>query len=328
MGPLSGIRVVDLADEKGELCGRILADLGAEVIRVEPPEGAFSRTLGPFAPDGTSLYFAVRNAGKRGVVIDLESESGRTRLDALVADADILVESSHPGTQKRLGLDAESLRARHPELIVTSISDFGQDGPYADYQGTNMVGVAMGGMLHRAGIAEKPPVMIPGNLAYDVAGIAGAFGSLLAFYKRIQTGVGQQIDVSAMDAVAGLTDWALPNYSLNPNLGHRAGSGIYTLYRCADGFIRMIILVPKHWRALLEWVGKPEELMDPKYDQFINRLMELPKIVAVLERFFADKNKIEIARDAQSRGIPATPLLLPSSDAPTRLRAVAATVMV
>ena len=311
MGPLSGIRVVDLADEKGELCGRILADLGAEVIRVEPPEGAFSRTLGPFAPDGTSLYFAVRNAGKRGVVIDLESESGRKRLDALVADADILVESSHPGTQKRLGLDAESLRARHPELIVTSISDFGQDGPYADYQGTNMVGVAMGGMLHRAGILEKPPVMIPGNLAYDVAGIAGAFGSLLAFYKRIQTGVGQQIDVSTMDAVAGLTDWALPNYSLNPNLGHRAGSGIYTLYRCADGFIRMIILVPKHWRALLEWVGKPEELMDPKYDQFINRLMDLPKIVAVLERFFAGKNKIEIARDAQSRGIPATPLLLP-----------------
>ena len=311
MGPLSGIRVVDLADEKGELCGRMLADLGAEVIRVEPPEGTISRTLGPFAPDGSSLYFAVRNMGKRGVVIDLETEAGRKRLEALVADADILVESSHPGTQKRLGIDAETLRARHPELIVTSISDFGQDGPYADYQGTNMVGVAMGGMLHRAGIAEKPPVMIPGNLAYDVAGIAGAFGSLLAFYKRIHTGVGQHIDVSAMDAVAGLTDWALPNYSLNPNLGHRAGSGIYTLYRCDDGFIRMIILVPKHWRALLEWIGNPEELMDPKYNQFVNRLMELPKIVAVIERFFAGKNKIEIAREAQRRGIPLTPLLLP-----------------
>ncbi|MCH7868391.1 MAG: CoA transferase [Myxococcales bacterium] len=311
MRPLSGVRVVDLADEKGELCGRILADLGAEVIRVEPPEGAFSRTLSPFAPDGTSLYFAVRNMGKRGVVIDLDTESGRERLDALVSEADVLVESSHPGTQKRLGLDAETLRARYPQLIVTSISDFGQDGPYADYQGTNMVGVAMGGMLHRAGIAAKPPVMIPGNLAYDVAGIAGAFGSLLAFYKRIHTGVGQHVDVSTMDAVAGLTDWSLPNYSLNPDLGHRSGSGIYTLYRCANGFIRMIILVPKHWRGLLAWVGEPEELMDPKYDQFINRLIDLPKIVAVLERFFADKDKVDIAREAQRRGIPATPLLLP-----------------
>ena len=153
--------------------------------------------------------------------------------------------------------------------------------------------------------------MIPGQLAYDVAGICGAFGTLLAFFKRLRTGRGQQVDVSAMDATAGLSDWSLPNFSLNPNLGHRTGTGIYTLYRCADGFIRMIILVPKHWRALLDWVGHPEELSDPKYDQFINRLMELPKIVAILESFFADKNKTDVAREAQRRGIPATPLLLP-----------------
>ena len=114
-----------------------------------------------------------------------------------------------------------------------------------------------------------------------------------------------------MDATAGLSDWSLPNYSLNPQLGHRAGSGIYTLYRCADGFIRMIILVPKHWRALMEWVGRPPELADPKYDQFVNRLIDLPKIVAVLESFFADKTKIEVALEAQRRGIPATPLLRP-----------------
>jgi crotonobetainyl-CoA:carnitine CoA-transferase CaiB-like acyl-CoA transferase len=312
MKPLSGLRVVDLADEKGELCGRLLADLGAEVIRLEPPEGAVSRTLPPYTPGGeASLYFAVRNAGKRGAVANLESAEGRERLHALLEDADVLVESAHPGSLARLGLDAESLRARHPQLIVTSISDFGQDGPYADYQGTNMVGVAMGGMLHRAGIPEKPPCMIPGNLAYDVAGIGGAFGSLLAFWKRLHTGKGQHVDVSAMDATAGLADWSLPNYSLNPNLGHRAGTGIYTLYRCADGFIRMIILVPKHWRALLEWVGHPEEISDPKYNQFINRLMEMDKIVPVLEGFFADKKMTEVAVEAQRRGIPATPLLRP-----------------
>ena len=312
MQPLSGLRVVDLADEKGELCGRLLADMGAEVIRVEPPAGALSRRLPPFAPDGeTSLYFGYRNAGKRSRVIDLEAEEGRARFEDLLEQADILIESTQPGTLADLGLAAADLIERHPHLVVTSISDFGQDGPYADYQSTNMIAVAMGGMMYRAGRVEKPPVVAPGAFGYDVAGGAAAFGTLLAFWKRLQTGRGQQIDVSAMDAVANLADWSLPNFSLNPAIGVRAGSGVYTLYRCADGYVRMIILVLRHWRALLEWVGRPEELMDPKFDQFINRLIAMDEIVPVLENFFLDKKKVEIAREAQSRGIPATPLLLP-----------------
>ncbi|MCP4039089.1 MAG: CoA transferase [bacterium] len=312
MKPLLGMRLVDMADEKGELCGRLLADLGAEVIRIEPPGGAASRSLPPFAPDHrTSLYFAVRNAGKRSAVVDLESADGRSRLKRLIADADVLVESMMPGALDGLGLGAADLLAEFPELVVTSITDFGQDGPYASYQGTNMVGVAMGGMLHRAGIPEKPPVMIPGNLAYDVAGVAGAAGTLLAFWQRLATGRGQHLDVSAMDATSGLSDWSLPNYSLNPNLGMRAGAGIYTLYRCADGFMRMIVLVPKHWRALLDWIGHPEELSDPRYNEFINRLIDSAKIGKALENVFADRNKIDVALEAQQRGIPATPLLLP-----------------
>ena len=312
MQPLSGLRVVDLADEKGELCGRLLADLGAEVIRVEPPGGAFSRSLAPFAPDGaTSLYFAFRNAGKRSRVIDIEDKEGRSSLEALLGDADILIESAHPGSLARLGLAPGDLLERHPHLVITSISDFGQDGPYADYQATNMVTVAMGGMMYRAGRAEKPPVVVPGAFAYDVASGSAAFGTLLAFWKRLRTGRGQHIDVSAMEAVANLADWSLPNFSLNPDVGTRAGSGIYTLYRCADGYVRMIILVLRHWRALVDWVGNPEELMDPQYDQFINRLINLDKIVPVLESFFLDKKKIEIAEEAQRRGIPATPLLRP-----------------
>jgi crotonobetainyl-CoA:carnitine CoA-transferase CaiB-like acyl-CoA transferase len=311
--PLAGLRVVDMADEKGELCGRLLADLGAEVIRIEPPEGALSRRLPPFAEGAdTSLYFIFRNAGKRGAVVDLNEESGRARLHALLDSAEIFIESTHPGTLAALGLSREALLERHPQLIVTSISDFGQDGPYADYQGTEMVSFAMGGMMHRAGRLEKPPVVAPGSLAYDVAGVSAAQASLLAFYKRLQTGRGQLLDVSAMDATANLADWSLPNFSLNAQMGQRAGSGIYTLYACEDGFIRMIILVTKHWRALLEWVGRPEELADPAYDQFIHRLANLPKIVSVLEEFFKDKKKIDVACEAQRRGIPATPLLRPA----------------
>ncbi len=312
MKPLVGMRIVDLADEKGELCGRLLADLGAEVIRIEPVAGAISRSLGPFAPDGeTSLYFAYRNAGKRGTTLDLTTEDGCKQLRALLADADALIESTRAGTLDELGLGARELRAEFPHLVITSITDFGQDGPYASYQSTNMVAVAMGGMLHRAGIPEKPPVMIPGHLAYDVAGVAGAQATLLAFWQRFDTGQGQHLDVSAMDATAALSDWSLANYSLNPQLGKRMGSGIYTLYECADGFMRMIVLVPKHWRTLLEWIGHPESLSDPKYEQFINRLIDLDFIKGELEGFFANKNKVDVALEAQHRGIPATPLLLP-----------------
>ena len=312
MKPLRGLRVLDMADEKGELCGRLLADLGAEVIRLEPPQGAISRRLPPFAPDGrTSLYFAVRNAGKRGALVDLRTPTGRARFLGLLGEAEVLVESGRPGALEALGLGPEVLLERHPGLVITRISDFGQDGPYAGYVGTDMVGVAMGGMLYRAGIPEKPPVVIPGSLAADVGGIAGALAALLGLHQRLRTGLGQHLDVSILEAVAGLADWSIPNYSLQPNLGHRAGSGIYTLYRCADGFVRMIILVPSHWRALLEWVGRPEELSDPKYDHFVNRLVDLPRIVRFLEGFFADKRKVEVASEAQRRGIPCTPLLRP-----------------
>jgi crotonobetainyl-CoA:carnitine CoA-transferase CaiB-like acyl-CoA transferase len=311
--PLAGMRVVDLADEKGELCGRALADLGAQVIRVEPSSGAVSRTLAPLADDGeTSLYFATRNAGKRSVVLDIDTDAGRDRLHALLADADVMIESTQPGTLEKFGLSPAALLERYPGLIITSISDFGQDGPYRDYQGTSMIGFAMGGMMHRAGRFEKPPLVVPGNLAYDVAGITAAFATLLAFYKRLSTGTGQHLDLSTMEAVANLSDWSLPNYSLNPSIGPRAGAGIYTLYRCADGYMRMIVLVTKHWRALLEWVGSPEELMKPEYDQFINRLMNMDKIVPVLERFFENKKKVDVCREAQRLGVPATPLLTPS----------------
>ena len=308
MQPLAGIRALDLADERGELCGRVLADLGAEVIRVEPPGGAVSRRLPPFAPDGTtSLYFAFRNAGKKGLALDLTTQAGRERLDGLLAEADLLIESGPPGT-----LDAAALLARHPALVVVSITDFGQSGPYRDYRGGDLVGFAMGGLMHRAGIPEKPPVVAPGAFASDVAGVTAAYAALLAFWKRLQTGRGQHMDVSLMESVANLSDWALPGYSASRQVGMRAGAGIYNLYRCADGFVRMIVLVRHHWRALLEWMGHPEALADPALEDFIQRLLKRDQIVPVIEAFFLDKHKVEVAREAQRRGIAATPLLEPS----------------
>jgi crotonobetainyl-CoA:carnitine CoA-transferase CaiB-like acyl-CoA transferase len=313
-GPLAGIRVVDLADDRGELCGRLLADLGADVILVEPPSGAAARQAPPFAPEGrASLYFAFRNAGKRGITLDLESPGDRELLHRLLDGADILVESSPPGFLASRGLDpSEVLLARHPQLVITSITDFGQFGPYRDFVGTDMIGYAMGGMMYRAGAAARPPIVAPGSQAYDTGGLTAAFAALAAYIKRLQTGRGQWLDVSVQEATLTLSDWSIPLYSTLGFYTHREGAGMWPVYRCADGWLRMIIIGLNHWQALRAWMGEPEELQNPAYDGFIERLGDREKIEAFIRRFLAEWKKEDASREAQRRGIPATPVLEPA----------------
>jgi len=167
--PLHGIRVVDAANELGEISGRLLAELGADVVRVEPPGGAPSRRLPPYGPDGDGLYFAYRNVNKRGVTIDLTEESGRSRLRQLLADADVFIESGQPGELATLGIDPTALTEDFPQLIVTSITAFGQTGPYAGHVATSDTIFAMSGWLAGSGIPEKPPLLAPATMAYDTA---------------------------------------------------------------------------------------------------------------------------------------------------------------
>src|SRR5437660_1242081 len=133
--PLEGVRVIEMADGKGEMCGRALADLGADVVKIEPPGGCASRTQAPLH-DGVSVAFALRNAGKQSVVVDLASAAGRERLLRLLDDADIWIETEQPGALAEVGLSAQSVRARNPRLVVVSITDFGQSGPYRDWVAT------------------------------------------------------------------------------------------------------------------------------------------------------------------------------------------------
>ena len=310
--PLAGLFVVDASAEKAELCGRLLADLGAEVVRLEPPAGAPSRRLPPFAPtSGASLSFAHRNAGKRGATLDLTSAAGRALFDRLLARADVLIESCEAGDAALEAFDPARLLAAHPRLVLTSISDFGRFGPHAGYVGTELTGFAIGGMMYRAGAAEKPPVLAPGQFAYDSAGVHGALATVLALWQRLRTGRGQHLDVSVQESVSNFADWALPSFSITGQTGHRTGAGIYALYPCADGHVRGIILVKHHWQALLDWMGNPAELADPALESLIGRIMNQKKVDTALAAFFADKKKIDIAVEAQRRGIPVTPLLRP-----------------
>jgi crotonobetainyl-CoA:carnitine CoA-transferase CaiB-like acyl-CoA transferase len=311
--PLVGLRVIDMTDDLGELCGRLLADLGADVIRVEPPSGAGSRHAPPFAPDGrSSLYFAFRNAGKRSITLDPWSEEGRKVFDELLEWADVWIESNRPGLLAERGLGPESVLERHPSLVITSITDFGQSGPHRHFGGTDMIGYAMGGMLYRAGAPHRPPVVAPGSHAYDAASVSAAFATLMAVYKRLWSGRGQWLDVSVQEATSNHADWSVPFYTTVKNYVHRDGAGSYPVFRCVDGWIRLIVLAPHQWRALRAWMGEPEEFQDPALDALIPRMMNRDKIDRLIGRFVEKWNKLDAAREAQARGIAVVPVLEPS----------------
>lgn len=316
--PLTGLRVLDLADEKGELCGRLLADLGADVLRIEPPGGAKSRSFPPFAPNGTSLYFAYRNLNKRGSVLDLEEKVGRESLLDLVGDADVLVEAFQPGFMAALGLGPEVLHTVNPELVVVSLTDFGQTGPDRDQVGTEDVIFARSGWLAVSGILGKPPLLAPGSVAYDALGVLGAYAVLLGLIHRDRGTGGQHLDVSALEALSQMNSWGIPNASASvaqgvPAQTVRSGdSPLYPHIPCADGYIRQVILAPRQWKALWEWMGRPDSFADEYWESTFNRYMNLDVLNPVFWEHWADRRMVQGCEEAQNLGVVATPMLKPS----------------
>jgi crotonobetainyl-CoA:carnitine CoA-transferase CaiB-like acyl-CoA transferase len=314
--PLTGLRVLDFADEKGELCGRVLADFGADVIRVEPPGGARSRRLPPFHA-GESLYFAYRNAGKRGIVLDLATREGLAKLYEHLRYADVWIEAFGPGHLEALGVDFADLIERSPKLVIVRISDFGQTGPYRDWVATDAVLEAVGGMVWKAGIPAKPPLIPPAPLAYDVAGIMASFATLAALRERQRSGYGQILDLSVLEAVAQTTDWSMSSASISVGQGIRPrevrmGSGpLYTIYACKGGYVRLVVLSPRQWRAMWEWLGKPEAFADPHFETFVARLQNADVLIPLYTEHFSSMTMEEVSAEAQRRGIVCTPVLRP-----------------
>ena len=321
--PLTGIRVIDLAVDRGELCGRLLSDLGAEVILVEPPEGSPSRGLPPLDPltPEHSLFFTMRNCGKRSVVLDLDTAEGLEQFEALLGSADVLIDSSEPGAHAAAGraeLGAEALAARHSHLVVASVTAYGRTGPYAGRDVPGSVIDATSGMCWKAGLPEREPLMPPGSISGDVAGLVAAFAIVCALIQRCGHGAGQLIDVSANEAAAQITDWSLSNSSKSMVAGVepmevRAGPGpVYTILAAADGFVRLVVLSPRQWHAIRAWLGEPDYLQDPEYDGFIARFMIADAVLNPLyEELFSTMTMQEVAEKAQRRGIVATPILKP-----------------
>ena len=320
-GPLEGFRVLDLADEKGLPCSKFFADLGADVIKIEQPGGDATRARPPFAKDiphpERSLYFLHYNANKRGVTLDLDTLDGQALFRDLVKTADVVMETFPPGTMAGWGLGYEDLAALNPRIVVTSITAFGQTGPYRDYKGGELVAFALGGVMALSGEPGGPPCIAPGELACGMASIHAALATQVALSHRIKTGRGQHVDVSLSDAAAHVGGYNIPFYSYHHEKAVRVTHAdtsfeLHDVYPCEDGGVRLFILVRDHWRRFLDWIGSPKELRDPIFEDQEVRRDNRDLIDPFVKEFCVGLRKDELYMEGQRRHLAVSPMRTPA----------------
>ncbi len=344
---LDDLRIIDLTTETGVYATKLLADLGADVIRIEPPDGDPLRDIGPFWHDegaaDRSLTFLSLNTNKRSMTLNIASPEGRAILEKLVAGADAVVESFEPGYLDALGVGYDALTKIKPDIVLTSITGFGQDGPHAGYKWSDIVGVAMSGMMTLAGDKEDPPNRPYGNQGYVCGAIDGAAGTLMAIVHRDDTGEGQHVDVSIQEALSINQETAMMTWDMLKRAASRTGArGIIPIdipgigiYKALDGEVFSYLGTPggAPWPVMLQWMndeGKAEDLNDEPYLTMVNELNlrfltglvqqpeKLPERIKVLghmyevfARFCASMKKWDLYEGAQQRrlmiGIVSTP---------------------
>ena len=295
--PLRGVRVVDTTDDSADFAGRLLADLGADVILVEPPGGSRGRVLPPLV-DGASVSFSLRNANKRSIVLDTETAAGQQQLLDVLRRADIWIDTAPAEVRRDTALDVEAVRAAVPDLVVVSVRPFGEAGPYAGYQASDPVLFALSGMLSLSRLTGRPPLPPPGRIAYDVGGAIAAYTALVGLWDRLETGRGHRFQVSLHEAMVQAGDAVLP---VAEQLGP-GGPLSYPTYRCTDGFVRLVLLLPRHTEAMLAWLGEDREDGPPDP-------ANTAELAAEYRRFFASRDVASTVDEAQRRGIPLAPVL-------------------
>jgi benzylsuccinate CoA-transferase BbsE subunit len=314
-----GLRVLDLAGPMGVFCGKLFADLGADVIRIEPPAGDATRRLPPFYQDEpgieNSLFHWHFNTSKRSITLDLARSDGQELFRKLVRTSDIVVETFPPGHLDSLALGFGSLAEVKPDIILTSITPFGQTGPYKDYVGEELIGQAAGGLLWMCGWPDREPVMMGGWPALHQASAEAAAGTLLALEYRDLTGQGQQVDVSIQASMPLTLMTSIPEYHKlgvmrRPREGDGHTSAINGLFACADGYADFRFRGrPGQWDQLVAWldsVGMAEDLKEERWRDPDYRLAaeNYPHIDEVFQRFIIRYTREDAVDRAQRIGIP------------------------
>jgi len=312
---LADVRVLDLTQQvSGPYCTKLLADYGAEVIKIEPPgSGDAARRLGPFFQDEphpeTSAVFLHYNTNKKSVTINLESLTGRKILRELVNTADVLVENASPGTMERLGLTYEELRPHNPRLIYTSISPYGQSGPYRDFTATDMTVFAMGGIMYRHGEPDREPIRYPGHVIQCLAGVNAAAATMCTLIAAKLSGEGAYIDIATMECLAGAVDRLLIRYAYNGVSAEREGhrrEGYYPngIYPCADGFVHVATLLSaRGWVRLVRMLEMPELMTDPRFATAAARRQHHGDFDAIFYPWVIEHTQEEIFRLGQAQRV-------------------------
>jgi len=317
---LSGYRVLDLSSSMGAFCGKMLRDLGMDVIKVEPLGGDSARWEPPFAKGREhgegSLRFAYLNAGKRSVTLDIAQEFGRKAFLELVSRSDIVLESFEPGYLEAHDLGYYDLFEKQKKLILVSVSGFGQDGPYAHFKTPDIVGNAMGGLLYISGDPAMKPCNPPETQSYYYASLFACYGVMLALWQRETRGIGAWIDTSIQASMA-LHEHVAFNYSAEGRVMKRAGSqhqhnAPANLFQCKNGWIALFV-TQNHWPLLLRiWNDHDPALDDPKWINSNLRRQHADYINAQVTTFTSRFLKEELAELFQKNGIPGLPVNSPS----------------
>lgn len=330
---LAGYRVLDLTTPLGHLCGKILADLGADVIKIEPPAGDAGRFRSPFYSDNTgasqSLFWLAYNNNKRGITLNLESGDGQTILERLAEQADFLLESFPPGYMDSLGIGYENLACANPKLVYTAITPFGQTGSYREFQGDDLEIMALSGVMSLTGHPGRTPLRISLSQSEAWASLYGAMGALTALRHRQESGRGQFVDVSAQAACVILCAHAPWFWDYNREIPSRegefmtgrtiTGAKFRTVWPCRDGFLTFIIYGgpagQRTNRALTEWMDSrgmaPEFMKQKNWDQFDVATITQPEVdqmETVIGNFFADLTKQEFLKGGLQRGMLGYPI--------------------
>lgn len=322
-GPLEGLKVVDLSGLAGAYGTRLMASLGADVVKVEPPAGNPMRRLSPLvdgAPQGeASLWWAYLAMGTKSAVIDLDAAGGTDRLRALLGEADVVVDDRGPDELDERGLGYDSIATVNPGVIWVSITPFGRTGPKRDWKLTNLGAWAASGVLYTVGFDDQPPVAPggPAQLALHGTALNGAISTLLAVRARRVTGRGQLVDLAISDAALLASPETGVTVFLDDRV-HRVRAGNrrtlsrpFGLYPCTDGYVSILVLMPRHWEALANWMHEAlgnEAATDPVFSDMMVRGETMELIDSWTEELCGSMTRLEFFQEAQRRGIPVTPV--------------------
>ena len=313
--PLDGVVVLDCTQVMaGPFCTLLLADMGADIIKVEKPEGGDdSRRIGPPFINGRSAAFLAMNRNKRSLALNLKAQDGRNIFKRLAERADVVVENFRPGTMDRLGLGYQELGEAHPSLIWCSISGFGQTGPYKSRGGFDLVAQGMSGLMSITGTPDGPPVKVGVPITDLTAGMYGAYGILNAYIHRLRTGEGQLVDTSLLEAGIAYTFWESAVYFSTGQVPGPLGSAHrlsapYQALRTKDGYINIGAATQSTWEAMCHAVGRDELITDPRFITGGDRKQRDGELASLLEEIFRQQTTAHWMGLLEAAAVPAGPI--------------------